>query len=247
MNNFQVHFSNALASSKKFLKDKAVTSVQFINDHKTIFMTAVLILFGISAGSLVVAFNFLKERDAFLTEKLSSHQWRMASTIYAEAPVIRTGDPVNAEWLVNYLERLKYRRVANAPVKTSQYRRNENEVVFQKRVLTDSDSADSFPVHVNFQENRIVNISDGHSRRWIASYQLEPFAISNLFGSEYEKRTLVSFHDLPRHLINAVIAIEDRRFFEHRGIDLPGILRAVWHNTFSREGKQGGVPSHNSL
>ena len=49
-----------------------------------------------------------------------------------------------------------------------------------------------------------------------------------------------SLHELPEHLPRAVIAVEDRRFYEHDGIDYRGLLRAVYVNI--REGRisQGG-------
>jgi penicillin-binding protein 1A len=56
----------------------------------------------------------------------------------------------------------------------------------------------------------------------------------NLYGPK------VDFEDVPPSLLHAIIATEDRRFFEHVGVDLKGILRAAWINI--REGKirQGG-------
>jgi penicillin-binding protein 1A len=45
---------------------------------------------------------------------------------------------------------------------------------------------------------------------------------------------------LPRHLINAVVATEDRRFFEHRGLDPLGLLRAVFANLRAGRVAQGG-------
>ncbi|TGD41607.1 PBP1A family penicillin-binding protein [Pseudotabrizicola sediminis] len=46
--------------------------------------------------------------------------------------------------------------------------------------------------------------------------------------------------DLPDHLVNAVIAIEDRRFFDHRGIDIRGVGRAAWRNFRANGVVEGG-------
>ena len=55
-----------------------------------------------------------------------------------------------------------------------------------------------------------------------------------------ENRELINFKDMPVNLRNAVIAIEDKRFYQHIGIDLRAILRALWANI--RHGKivEGG-------
>ena len=49
----------------------------------------------------------------------------------------------------------------------------------------------------------------------------------------------VSYHQFPQHLIDAVIAIEDRRFFEHHGIDFLSIPRAILENIIAMSYVQG--------
>lgn len=50
----------------------------------------------------------------------------------------------------------------------------------------------------------------------------------------------ISYFELPQNLINAVVAIEDRRFFKHFGIDVFGIVRAFWVNHEAGRIVQGG-------
>ncbi|MFC3793727.1 transglycosylase domain-containing protein [Sphingobium agri] len=50
----------------------------------------------------------------------------------------------------------------------------------------------------------------------------------------------VSMTDLPKHVPQAFMAIEDRRFYSHWGVDPRGILRAAWHNLWSDGSSQGG-------
>ena len=62
-----------------------------------------------------------------------------------------------------------------------------------------------------------------------------------VFGQFYlERRILTPLKNVPKHLINAVIAVEDSRFFEHPGLDFWGILRATWTN-LKRGGKVEGA------
>ncbi len=55
-----------------------------------------------------------------------------------------------------------------------------------------------------------------------------------------ERRRLVRFEEVPTHVIEAFVAAEDSNFFEHQGIDYPGILRAAWRN-FVAGGKVEGA------
>lgn len=55
-----------------------------------------------------------------------------------------------------------------------------------------------------------------------------------------EKRIVVTLDQIPKHLIHAFIAAEDSRFFEHEGVDIPGIARAFMKNLMARKIEQGG-------
>ena len=50
----------------------------------------------------------------------------------------------------------------------------------------------------------------------------------------------VKVADLPPHVVNAFLAIEDRRFYSHIGVDPRGLARALWSNISGSSGTQGG-------
>jgi penicillin-binding protein 1A len=78
----------------------------------------------------------------------------------------------------------------------------------------------------------------------LATYQpkipLRVFSADNMLIGEFgeERRSLVRYKDIPPVMKQAVLAIEDDRFYEHGGVDYWGILRAMINNTFggSRQG-----------
>lgn len=55
-----------------------------------------------------------------------------------------------------------------------------------------------------------------------------------------ESNVYTKFEDLPKEYINAVIAVEDRRFFEHKGVDVISIGRAVVTNLKEKKLAEGG-------
>lgn len=55
-----------------------------------------------------------------------------------------------------------------------------------------------------------------------------------------EDRTVVANDVIPEHLKNATVAIEDKRFYEHSGVDFQAIARALSVNTSAGEVRQGG-------
>lgn len=72
----------------------------------------------------------------------------------------------------------------------------------------------------------------------LSTYQpkmpLRVFSADNVLIGEFgeERRSLVRYKDIPTVMKQAVLAIEDDRFYEHGGVDFWGILRAVVHNSF---------------
>ena len=65
----------------------------------------------------------------------------------------------------------------------------------------------------------VSSISDDHGQP-LSSYELEPMLITGLSeDANRTKRRLLTYDEIPKNLVNAVIAIEDRRFFEHGGVD----------------------------
>ncbi len=54
-----------------------------------------------------------------------------------------------------------------------------------------------------------------------------------------EKRELISYKDIPKSFVEALVAVEDARFFEHVGVDPYGILRAAIHDVLTRRASQG--------
>ena len=54
------------------------------------------------------------------------------------------------------------------------------------------------------------------------------------------KGDTVSVKELPPHLVDAILSIEDRRFYYHYGVDPIGLVRAVFVNLIHRDVKQGG-------
>jgi penicillin-binding protein 1A len=55
-----------------------------------------------------------------------------------------------------------------------------------------------------------------------------------------QDRTIVKYGDMPQHLRDAVVAVEDKRFWQHNGVDAEGVLRALHVNAANGALRQGG-------
>ena len=74
----------------------------------------------------------------------------------------------------------------------------------------------------------------------LAAYQLEPELITALSGDNRTKRRLVTYQEIPPHMVQAVLAIEDRRFFEHGGINYGRTIECVVHDIIAGRKDCGG-------
>jgi penicillin-binding protein 1B len=74
----------------------------------------------------------------------------------------------------------------------------------------------------------------------LESFTLEPEVLSNDLSYKTGKRETVRYDEIPAVLVHAILAIEDRRFFEHSGLDPIGIGRAMLRNAGDERAGQGG-------
>jgi penicillin-binding protein 1B len=74
----------------------------------------------------------------------------------------------------------------------------------------------------------------------LGSFMLEPEALTHDPMTRDGRRSPLTYRELPPILVQAVLSIEDRRFFSHQGLDVYGMVRALWRN-FGEDGNgQGG-------
>jgi len=93
-------------------------------------------------------------------------------------------------------------------------------------------------IRIAFDGKTVAAVRDAEGKD-LPLARLEPLPIGGIYPANNEDRVLVRLAEVPKHLVNALIATEDRNFYTHHGFDPRGIARAVW--SFVRlRGLQGG-------
>src|SRR5204863_9636893 len=96
------------------------------------------------------------------------------------------------------------------------------------------------PAVVRVREGRVQSIT-GNSGSQLDAYELEPEMITSLFeGDQRSKRQVVHYNEMPKNLVDAVLAIEDRRFFQHSGVNFARFAQAAWIDFTRQRHEQGG-------
>jgi penicillin-binding protein 1B len=91
---------------------------------------------------------------------------------------------------------------------------------------------------VTFENGAAASVRDA-SGRDLPLVRMEPLPIGGIYPANNEDRVLVRLDEVPKHLVQALLAMEDRNFYSHSGFDLRGMARAVV-NLIRGRGVQGG-------
>ena len=160
---------------------------------------------------------------------------RRATFVYAAAQPLVPGLHVRRADLAGTLARLKYVDSRSAAPVPGQYRRLANAWEIHLRATPD---AAAQRVRLELRDERITRVlRDGHD---IGAAALEPEVLTSADDRPGEDNRPARLADIPLVLINAVLAAEDHRFFDHGGVDLRGLLRAAWTNLRAGRVMQGG-------
>jgi penicillin-binding protein 1B len=81
-------------------------------------------------------------------------------------------------------------------------------------------------IRVAFEGGTAAAVRDAEGRD-LPLVRLEPLPIGGIYPANNEDRVLVRLGEVPKHLVQALLATEDRNFFSHHGFDVRGIARAV--------------------
>ncbi len=93
---------------------------------------------------------------------------------------------------------------------------------------------------IHFSGGVVTALTDDHGQP-LSSYELEPLLITGLSeDASRTKRRLVTYSELPPNLVQAVMAIEDRRFFEHDGVNFTRLFSAALRDIATGRKMQGG-------
>jgi penicillin-binding protein 1B len=166
--------------------------------------------------------------------------WTLPSRIYGERLVLVPGNSMAPSALEDRLERMGYAKVETEPVRPGQYRRRPSTLEVHFRSFESGGKpVEARRARLRYAGNAIASIDDGKGRS-VGRLEIEPELLSLVFGPRQEERRIVRLKDVPRGLVDAVLAAEDERFFSHPGFDPIGIVRAAIANLRSGRIVQGG-------
>jgi len=182
---------------------------------------AFLLVVGVSGTAV---FTYYYVRFAQMIDRRLGNPWfANASRLYAAPEPVFLGQEATLRELAGDLRRAGYSEVKNNPVGWYSLIAGGIQIFPGPESYFQDE-----PVLIRVSQGaveRIVSLKDNTDRQ---RYELEPQIITNLFDRSREKRRLIKFEDLPPHLVNAVVCVEDKSFFQHSGIDFLRVIKAAY-------------------
>ena len=183
-----------------------------------------------------------------LTLAFIDGNWRFAHLEAAaparvfSAPFLLAEDVAIArEDLQERLARLGYRKVEGHPGTPGEYSvRFRSCEIYLNAFEYPWGKTEATPLRVKTSFGRVSQIENLSTGETLNQALLEPESLGTLSGNVSEERLAVSIDALPKILLDAVVAVEDRRFARHSGIDPRALVRALFANVKSGEVVQGG-------
>ncbi|MDD2943227.1 MAG: PBP1A family penicillin-binding protein [bacterium] len=178
-----------------------------------------------------------------VTSLLNSRSLVSSSVVLSRPTRIDNSSNLKALKFTNRLYRLGYHKAAELPQVAGEYQQvGSSYLLFLRKFrLADGTEQDERLVEIASNSNgSIEQIEDYRFKQSLPSIMLEPEIISLLGNSSDRASSPVSLENVPESLVNALMAIEDERFFSHFGIDPLAIIRAFVVNMSSGRIVQGG-------
>jgi penicillin-binding protein 1B len=195
-------------------------------------LRAGLAAFLILAVLCTVGFSyFYIKYDRIIERRFRTPVFSNSAKIYALPQAVRTGEGIEAKAIAAELRRGGYTD-KEGESRLGSFRLTSTGIEI-------SPGPESYhspePARITIQDGQVERIESKGNE--LSAYELEPELVTALFDAEQRsKRELVQYNDIPPVMVQAVLAIEDRSFFEHSGVNFVRFFGAVLADLTRRVG-----------
>ena len=183
---------------------------------------------------------FYIKYDRIITQRFRTPVFSNSAKIFALPQTVRDGEKIEAKEIAADLRQAGY----------SDEKQTDKESLSPMgsfRVMPDGIGITPGPESYHSPEEARISIEDGQVTQIVSkgnqlsAYELEPQLVTSLFDAEQRsKRQIVKYNEIPKIMVDAVLAIEDRRFFEHSGVNFLRMAEAGWIDITRQRHEQGG-------
>ncbi len=221
--------------------DRAARGKRSPSDRRNAFRTRarrLLIPPSLALGVLAVAWTMWTDHK--VRTQFEGRRWALPARVYARPLELYAGKLQSLADTRSELDLLGYRPI-NPVTEPGQYGILPDRLRIATRGFRFWDGSESSrAVEIRFSGGRVREIQDGETREPLAVVRLDPLEVARIYPRHSEDRLLVRRDQIPPALRSALVAVEDKAYYRHPGVDPFAILRAALENLRSGELRQGG-------
>jgi penicillin-binding protein 1B len=194
-------------------------------------------------GGGILAARSVMRLDRVVRARFEGPLFQVPSRVYAAPTMLSAGLDVARVDLRGAFRRLGYRAESSPDIGApgGVYWDKRRAVAYLRAFEHPTRAEPARRIEIRLAGSTIDSVHDlDAGGRELAAVLLEPELVGSYFGPHREQREPVRLGEVPRHLLDAVLAVEDQRFETHAGIDPWRVLGAAWANVAAGEVRQGG-------
>ncbi len=210
-----------------------------------VFLIALIVVFGtifvgigFVGGVVLASWEDIKEVNLQQLEyRKDVDTWQQHLEIYSSICTVQRGDSI--DFLLRKLQRLGYEETQQGYIKPSEpgqltrtfgsSRTSGIMWIYLLGFHYPYSDRKPYRVEIDVRDRKVESIRNDLGE-YMTSFDLQPELISELYGKGDEARELISLSDMPDTLLKAFLAVEDKRFYQHWGVDIIAIGRALLRN-----------------
>ncbi|OCG21816.1 penicillin-binding protein 1B [Gilliamella sp. wkB108] len=192
------------------------------------FWSLILKLFLIFVAVTVIYGIYL---DQQIKERIDGNVWELPAAVYGQIIDLEPDSEYSLNDVVTILIGAQYRQQDTKATRPGEFIVSNDSVEIYRRPFTFPDGEEqAFRVKITFYDNRIDRITNLETGRDFGLLKIDPKLITMMHSPNGEQRLFVPLKEFPDSLLQTLIATEDKRFYDHHGISLYSIGRAIFVN-----------------